>query len=79
MAAQTSMATNKSTVTNWHRSVPQAYVMVRFLHCIVIRQTAMPEFATTIACDQRPAQSLLATKYYSILDASLVHSRDYLS
>lgn len=35
---RTCMATNKSTVTNWHRAVSAIAVMVRFLHCIVIRQ-----------------------------------------
>jgi hypothetical protein len=35
---RTRMATNKSTVTNWHRAVSSIAVMVRFLHCIVIRQ-----------------------------------------
>jgi hypothetical protein len=38
MMLRTGMATNKSTVTNWHRAVSAIAVMVRFLHCIVIRQ-----------------------------------------
>jgi hypothetical protein len=38
MMLRTGMATNKSTVTNWHRAVSTIAVMVRFLHCIVIRQ-----------------------------------------
>jgi hypothetical protein len=38
MMLRTCMATNKSTVTNWHRAVSAIAVMVRFLHCIVIRQ-----------------------------------------
>jgi hypothetical protein len=38
MMLRTCMATNKSTVTNWHRAVSATAVMVRFLHCIVIRQ-----------------------------------------
>jgi hypothetical protein len=38
MMLRTCMATNKSTVTTWHRGVSAIAVMVRFLHCIVIRQ-----------------------------------------
>jgi hypothetical protein len=38
MMLRTCMATNKSSVTNWHRAVSPIAVMVRFLHCIVIRQ-----------------------------------------
>jgi hypothetical protein len=38
MLLRTCMVTSRSTIASWHRGVSAIAVMVRFLHCIVIRQ-----------------------------------------